>query len=129
MRIDAAYDLGPVLIGVPKMGHELVTIGHPYDLYSRKTELTVTRGTMATWYSGRELFRMTAQTLPGASGSAVYDMETGALVGVVSMYMRVGGHRRLAYDGHYYAVPAALVFDILEIPGRHVNAPDAGPSE
>lgn len=114
--IYGSYGLPTLRIGKPRYDQELITLGFPYDLLVKRVVYTITRGTVVSLYKNETFFRMTAPVLPGASGSAVYDRKTGALVGVVSMMLPLEGHWRAAREGHYYAEYADYVFDLLPQP-------------
>jgi len=105
-----------------KLGDQVVASGYPFDLYTKRTELSVTMGRIATLYKGKRYqYRVTSAFTGGHSGGPCWS-PAGHLVGLTNAgWVRWDALGRIPFDGHYYVSSADYVFELLD---QVVDIPD-----
>jgi WD40 repeat protein len=98
----------------PSLGSRLVTSAYPKDAVSRHDAIYEAAGRTTPRGQLREFLRIKADgVVPGFSGSALVDLDTGKVCGVVARNERTGGAR----DGGL-AVPLAAFLDAFPEQGQ-----------
>jgi|GEM_PF-2087105 S1-C subfamily serine protease len=104
----AASDLPVTSLAVkyqPRQGEQVVVIGRPLG-----SETTVTEGNIKNILGKKKLFEISANILPGNSGSPVFNAK-GEVIGVATILLISG-------ESLNFAVPVSLIEDLLKNPEK-----------